>query len=88
MPIWSKANPDNYRVGKSRGSCLGAGQACGRAEYGTAGRSKAEKLSGTKSDSVTKTVGKEKHIGLELRAVGCFDGLCVCRSWWVWGYFT
>ena len=48
-------------------------------------RSKAEKLSGTIS---TKTVGKEKHIGWELRAVGCFDGKCVGRSWWVWGYFT
>jgi len=48
-------------------------------------RSKAEKLSGSIS---TKSVRKEKHIGWELRAVGCFDGSGVGRSWWGRGYFT
>ena len=41
-------------------------------------RSKAEKLSGTKS---SKSVGKEKHIGWELQAMGCFCLMCVSRSW-------
>ena len=41
-------------------------------------RSKAEKLSETIS---SKTVRKEKHIRMELQAVGCFCLMCVSRSW-------